>query len=354
VLLSRLRLAVIALSGLLMVSSPIAGAPPASASTLASHVIPGFQEGVSCLSRSLCVVVGYNNHSTGDVVVLRDGVPVRQVAVPGSKSFYSVSCSQGAGCVAAGQNTDATQLMLVTLDASGAIVSTKSLTLQAGVTLTRISCITTSSCALSGDNIFVSPTGLDIGHWDGHAVTVSQVPAPSGASASSLEAVSCSGTTCVAVGSASKGVNVYGLILRSVDWAKPQLEVVPGDSIYGVSCVSVVTCYASGFTRTGGIVMPVTKGKAGPVATVGADLMGITCRSSTCVSAGEKLAPPGAPATDNYYGALVTTVSGKITSSELVADSGGYSNIAQYGGSFAALGASQGRLLGSEVTTGDV
>ena len=71
-------------------------------------------------------------------------------------------------------------------------------------------------------------------------------------------------------------------------------------------------------------------------------------------AAGEILAPPGAPAKDNYYGALITTVSAKVTANQVIASSGGYSGIAQYGGSFAALGASQGRLLGSEVTTGDV
>ena len=135
-----------------------------------------------------------------------------------------------------------------------------------------------------------------------------------------------------------------------------QLAVVPGESIYGVSCINADECYASGFTRTGGIVVPLTKGKAGTAAVVGEDLMGIACRAATCVSAGEKLAPPGAPTKDNFYGALVTTVSGKVTSAQLVAASGGYSNIAQYGGSFAALGASQGQLGGasSEVTTGDV
>jgi hypothetical protein len=331
------------------------GASVASASTLTNHTVPGFQNGVSCLSRSVCVVAGYNVHSMGDVVVVRNGVPVSQAAVPGTKSLYSVSCSQGSGCVAAGQNTDATQLVLVTLRADGSIASTKSLTLQPGVTLTRISCVTTSSCALSGNDIFASPTGLDIGHWDGHAVTVSQVPAPTGTSGASLENVSCSGTTCVAVGWATKGANDEGLILRSVAWARPQLGVAADYSIYGISCVSEQECYASGFTRTGGVVMPVTDGKAGTAATVGADLFGIACRAATCVSAGEILAPPGAPAKDNYYGALITTVSAKVTANQVIASSGGYSGIAQYGGSFAALGASQGQVVGTgEVTTGDV
>jgi hypothetical protein len=353
---SRFRLPVIALSGIVTVSGLIAGAPTASASTAASHTVPGHQAGVSCLSKSLCVLVGYNSQSMGDVVVLRDGVTVSQAVVPGSKAFYSVSCSEGAGCVAAGQNTNDTQLMLVTLNSSGAIVSTKSLTLKTGVTLTRISCVTTSSCALSGDDIFVSPAGLDIGHFDGHAVTVSQVPAPTGTSAPSLQAVSCSGTTCAAVGSAFKGADVDGLVLRSVGWAKPQLYVVPNYSLYGISCVSGSVCYAAGSTRTGGIVIPVTKGRAGTAATVRPDLMGIACRASTCVSAGENLAPPGAPRNDNYYGALVTTVSGKVTSTQLVATSGGYSNIAQYGGSFVALGAPRGQIIGtgSAVTTGNV
>jgi hypothetical protein len=352
----RKTLSYASLVSALILVSPATGVPAASASALASHPVPGIQQGISCLSTSTCVIVGYNTHSVGDVVVVHHGAPVAQTAIPGSKSFYSVSCAQGAGCVAAGQNTSDSELVLVTTNGDGSVVSTKSITLKPGITLTRISCVTTSSCALSGNDIFTTPTGLDFGHWDGSSLTVRQVPAPTGTSASSLQAVSCSGPTCVAVGSAIKGTGVDGLIVRSTAGGVPQLRVVPGYSIYGVSCPSATLCYASGFTRTGGFVLPLKPDGAGPVASVSADLLAIACHATACVSAGETLAPPGAPAKDTYYGALVTTASGKVTSTELVADSGGYSNIAQYGGAFVALGASHGQLVGfgSEVTTGQV
>jgi hypothetical protein len=345
-----------ALVPVVMVASLVMAAPAVSASAMASHTVPGTQDGISCLSTRTCVIVGYNAHGVGDVVVVRNGATVAQTPVPGSKSFYSVSCAQGAGCVAVGQNADDSELMLVTTDGSGSVVSTKSIALAPGVTLTRISCVTTSSCALSGDNIFATPVGLDIGHWDGASITVHQVPAPKGTTAPTLEAVSCSGATCVAVGSAIKGTGVDGLVLRSTAWGVPRLQVVPGYSIYGAACPSPTLCYGSGFTRTGGFVMPLNPTGPGPVARVSPDLLSIACHGTTCVSAGETLAPPGAPAKDVYYGALVTTAAGRVTSTALVADSDGYFAISQYGGAFVALGTSRGQLagFGSEVTTGQV
>jgi hypothetical protein len=65
---------------------------------------------------------------------------------------------------------------------------------------------------------------------------------------------------------------------------------------------------------------------------------------------GEKLAPPGAPAKDVYYGTIVGLSAGKVTSTQEVPLSDGFTNVAQAQGTFAMVG--PGHVAGSEVTTG--
>jgi hypothetical protein len=324
---------------------------PAAAGGLDSQPVAGFDTGVSCISPSLCVLVGYNEQSAGDVVRVENGVPKPNTAVAGAKELYSVSCVGGAGCVAVGEPASATGPLLVTLGRTGAVTSSKVLTVPPGVTLTRISCVSLSSCTLSGDDIFTSPELFEIAHWDGTSLSLRPVRIPSGTTGPELEAISCSGATCVAVGSAFKGASVVGIVVRSVAGGPVELRTVAGDSLYGVSCVSTTLCYAAGFTRTGGFVVTIHSGVAvSPASATKPDLFAIACHDSSCWAVGEILAPPGAPAKDVYYGAVLGVSAGKVTSTQLVAASDGFTNVSRYGDMFAALGA--GRATGSEVTTG--
>jgi hypothetical protein len=313
--------------------------------------VPGFQSGVGCLTAALCVLTGYDNHSVGDVVPVRNGVPGPGSTVAGSKSLYSVSCPGASGCVAIGELSNDTEPMLVTLNANGGISSSKVVKIAAGVTLSHIACVSLDNCVLTGDDVFASPEALEVAHWDGTSLQLHQVPAPSGTTSPTLEGVSCSGGSCIAVGDAFKGAEVFGLVLDITgSGAAVHLRTVTADSIYGVWCTSPTTCYAAGFTRTGGVLLTIKSGVAGSQQAVSGDLMGIACHSVTCVAVGERLAPPGAPAKAAYYGELVSVSFGKVTGTQLVPQSGGFSNVGRAGSAFAALGAGQG--IGSEVTTG--
>ncbi|HTW10375.1 MAG TPA: hypothetical protein VME46_22920 [Acidimicrobiales bacterium] len=109
-------------------------------------------------------------------------------------------------------------------------------------------------------------------------------------------------------------------------------------------------CYGAGFSRTGGLAMTINSGAASSIVTVPeGDMMAIACRATSCTVVGEKLAPPGSPAKDIYFGVLVVLNNGKVTSSDVVRSSGGFTNVAQYGGAYAATVAAQGK--GTEVTT---
>ena len=324
-------------------------APRAEALALSSHPVTGFQFGVSCISTTLCVVTGYDDGGVGDVVDIHKGVPGPVSVIAGTKAVYTVSCPAGAGCVALGVTSNDVSPVLVTIGPSGAVESSKTLSVPPGVSLVRISCVSLTTCELSGTDIFTSPVMLEMGRWDGAKLTLQHVPLPHGASAPALEALSCSGSQCVAVGSAFSGSNSEGLVLRTTG-GTPVLHTVADASIYGVACTSSSLCYGAGFTRTGGLAMTIKSGVASSTVTLTqGDMMAIACRASSCTAVGEKLAPPGAPAKDVYYGVLVGLSDGKVTSSEMVPASGGFTNVAQYGGAYAAVGAAQGK--GTEVTT---
>jgi hypothetical protein len=328
----------------------LAVVPVARAATFDSQPVPGFQDGISCVTSRLCVIVGYNNQGIGDVVRVRDGVPGPGTAIPGSKALYSVSCAEGAGCTALGVTSNGASPVVVTLSSGASVVSSKVVSVAPGVSLTRIACVTPGNCVLSGLDLFASPEALAVAHWDGSALSVHKIAGPAGASDPTLEGLSCSGAACVAVGSAFKGANSNGIILSIANGKPTQLRVAAGDSIYGASCVSTTLCYGAGFNRSGGVVLTIGHGAPGAITAVPADdLLGIACRSQDCWAVGERLAPPGAPAKDAYYGTLVPVSSGHPGQAQLVPASGGFTNVAQYGGSFAALGAAQGKA--SEVTT---
>jgi len=304
------------------------------------------------LSPALCVVVGYDNRGVGDVVLVRHGSPAPGVEVPGSKWVLAISCPGAAGCVALGQPPSSVGAVVVELSSTGAITSSKVVDVPAGVDLTRIACWTTSSCVLAGVDVFASPESLEVGYWDGTSLSLHSVKAPAGTTDPTIEGAACSGSTCALVGYADKGTGNEGLVLGFTGGQPGALRTVAGGSIYGVSCVGPALCYAAGFTRTGGFVLTLDHGTAGAEVPVKGDLFGIACRAQVCVAAGEVLAPPGAPARDDYYGLLVWTSGGKVTSTQLVPASGGFTSAAQAKGAFAAEGAAQGK--GSEVTTGSL
>ena len=299
----------------------------------------------------LCVLVGYNNSAVGDVVLVHHGVPGPGSAIKGSKALYSVSCTEGAGCVAVGSPADDVGTLVVTLDAAGAITSSRVITVPSGVTLSRIACVSVKDCVLGGNDIFVSPPALEVGHWNGTALVLHQVKGPTGTSIPSIQGVSCSGTACLLVGYADKGATSEGIAITTAGGQPTGLHTVPGDSIYGVSCATETLCYGAGFARSGGIVLTIHNGVAGAVAHAPGDLLSIACHSSSCTAVGSVFPPASAHSKAAFYGLVANVSSGKIVSTQSVALSGGFDSVARAGSAFAAVGSTQ--VLGdSEVTTG--
>jgi hypothetical protein len=336
------------LVGVLVCGALAFAGTPAQASALNEVRVSGVQTDVSCLSSKLCVLAGCDNHGVGDLIPLLGGVPGRLSTVAGTQGIYGVSCPSASGCVALGRTSNDIGAMLISINGSGLLTKTVSVKVPSGVTLDRIACTGVHSCEVAGTDIFVSHA-VEVGSWNGHTLSLHRVGAPAGSTDTVVEGVSCSGTACEVVGYAEKVAVVKGLIV-TISHGKPTgLHVVPGDSLYGVSCTSATLCYASGFNQSGGLILTVKRGVASAPAHVASDLSGIACRGTACTAVGEQLPPP--PTTAAFYGSLVTVSSGKVIASQLVPASGGYNSVAAArGGFFAAVGSAQG--AGSEVTTG--
>ena len=163
-----------------------------------------------------------------------------------------------------------------------------------------------------------------------------RVSSPKGITAAEVEGLSCFGRACDAVGYFDKGATVTGYVLTITGGTPGRLQTVPGDSLYGVSCVSASRCYGAGFTRSGGLVVTLNDGKASLAQHVTPDLMSIACAGSSCTAAGEQLPP--VPSSDAFWGDLVDVSAGKVTATLLVSPSGGFSGVARSGAFFAAVG----------------
>jgi hypothetical protein len=337
----------IALAPVLAAGAVALAAGSAQASGLKNQHVAGFQYAVSCLSSQLCVLAGYNNASTGDVVPVRHGTVGRPSAVGHTQQIYSVSCPGASGCVALSRPNNDIGALFVSISRSGVPTRSRLVKVPPGVTLTQISCTSLRSCEVAGTDIFVSQHTIEVGSWNGSRLTLHRVNGPKGTD-DTIGAVSCSGTSCAVAGYAEKLAKIQGIIVTTSHGKPTGLHTFAGEALYGVSCVSKTRCYASGNGQHGGVVLTVNRGVPGSPSRVKPDLFGIACKGNSCTAAGEQLAPP--PSTAFYWGAIVSVSSGKVTSTQLAPASGGYNGVARVGSVFTAVGTAQHG--GSEVTTG--
>jgi hypothetical protein len=258
-------------------------AVPASAQTLTWSVVPSPNAGVkgsslggvSCVSATACMAVGYFYNSSdiaGTLIESWDGtswtgVPSRN---PGSGNYLEdVSCASATACMAVGYFYNSSGIAR---------------------TLTE--------------------------SWNGTSWTVLHSPNPVTAGNNVLSAVSCSSATaCTAVGNSEISDSDYRTLIESWDgtsWtAEPSRDPVVGqDYLYGVFCSAAAACTAVGDTyststfavRTlieswNGSSWTVTPSPSpGP----GNDdiLFGVSCASATaCVAVGSRSRSSGASGT---------------------------------------------------------
>jgi hypothetical protein len=169
--------------------------------------------------------------------------------------------------------------------------------------LDAVSCTAAKACIAVGSAL----SRLDVqvplaGAWNGRRWAVKAVPAPAGARASSLAAVSCtSPARCIAVGRATdSGGNVTPLA-EGWNGRKWVVQAVPvpfsGGSLAGVSCMSATACIAVG--QAVGTEIPLAEAWNGVTWAIqvipepagdnnGSALAGVSCTSATaCIAVGQ-------------------------------------------------------------------
>ena len=165
--------------------------------------------GVSCVSSSFCLTVGYQNNEIG-------GAPRTLVESWNGETWSYVPKPSNAGPYSPSD-------------------------------LTSVSCISSTFCAAVGT--YLGTTLVE--SWNGTELSV--VPSPNrGTGGNALKGVSCvSAEHCVAVGAAD------GALVQSWNgstWSILESPSPEGSELNGVSCVSVKSCVAVGGDETQGVV----------------------------------------------------------------------------------------------------
>ena len=340
--LSRYLLAASATAALAVLAfAPLPAQATPSAAKLSTKSVNGFQDEVSCLSTKLCVLAGYNNFGTGDVVAVRNGTPGHVSVVSKTSRLYNVSCPSASGCVALADPSSGVGAEFVKINSSGVVTSAKVVKDPAGDTINEISCTKLTSCEVAGTNIFSTPWKIVTGTWNGKTLSLRTISAPKGTNSTSVLGLSCSGGTCDVVGYSTSATKVIGLSLTAAGTRLGRLHTANGDSLYGVSCVSKSTCYAAGFGAVEGLVVTIKNGVIGSPRKTLSDLAGIACGGSQCTAVGTISALPSSG--DINWGTLVSVSAGKVTGSANVKPSFSLDGVARLGSFFTAIGASQAR-----------
>jgi hypothetical protein len=295
---------------------------------LPAGALGGVLFGVSCKSRKSCVAVGDyflkndifpESGNTGTLAESWNGKTwtVAQPPVPAgatSAALSGVSCATSAGCVAAGEYTQANGTTVALAESwngrAWATVPVKLPAGSAGGALFGVSCASAKSCVAVGSYGNPDFDVVALGEsWNGKTWTAAKPSAPAGAIAAALQGVSClSPTACVAIGWYTNAAG-YSLGLGESWNGKKWTEVPlpnPGGygGLFGVSCVSSKYCLAVGvlFAGAGSQGTPssyVWNGKSwsfkkvpvppkGGVSTATSMLQGAKCLSATeCVAVGQ-------------------------------------------------------------------
>jgi hypothetical protein len=258
----------------------IAGAAPLSSTrTWAIESTPNIAGGsqnalldVSCTSKQHCVGVGYS-YSPDIFHVLAevwDGLSWSiqpTPTLPGlGGQLSAVTCTSKRDCIAVGgrSTTPGTTfggtLAEIWDGHAWTIQQTSNPTGAPNSALAAVSCTSKNNCVAVGSSV-ASGGGPEVTLaevWDGHAWTIQPTPNPTGASTTTLLAVSCaSARACTAVGYSTNALtsvaasfvevwNGYAWVIQST----PDPVGSPFTQLDGVSCTSATACIAVGYSFT--------------------------------------------------------------------------------------------------------
>lgn len=221
---------------------------------------------VSCPTSSSCMAVGYYVDPTGRQQLFTEAWGgsswARKVVSPPSGAVQSrltgVSCTAATECTAVGSygTYEGDQKPLIKRW-DGSSWTTQAAPVPPGTTLAYlegVSCTTATSCTAVGAYGTSSvKSATFFARWNGTSWTRKASPNPSGAVRSQLHGVSCSGTTCIAVGDFSQADTapnqLFAQRFNGTSWAVQPIAVpdgTQGANLRSVSCTSATACTAVG------------------------------------------------------------------------------------------------------------
>jgi hypothetical protein len=268
---------------------------------------------VACTSTTSCFAVGqyFNGSATRTLVARWNGTSWATMgsANPpgaGESGLLGIACPTATSCVAVGYTgpiSARTTLVERWNGTSWAIDTSPNPTGATESVLAGVACPTATSCYAVGHAGTSSGGTMLIEHWDGTNWSIQASPGPAGALRSLLSGVTCaSDMSCFAVGAYSTSSTAKTLVERwnGSTWsaatsANPAGATAP--SLNGVSCASSTSCFAVGNALTGTVTKTLVERwngiawtivtSASPAGAVDSRLFGASCPSTTsCYAAG--------------------------------------------------------------------
>ncbi len=317
-----------------VVAAVLLAATPASAGSWVPQTVPakqgynGRSAAVSCVGSTACMAVGASMVSTAQQRALAqawDGSTWTAHAVPKPTGatrtrLAAVSCTAANACTAVGSYSlppgpdgGSRDMNPFVVRWNGTAWTTQTVPLPAGTQkayFNGVSCTTATACkAVGGYSTASVKSGTLIEHWNGSAWAVRGSPNPAGATFSSLNGVSCVGSTCMAVGSYTQaaggvGKQTFAMQFYGNVWSLKSLPTPAGAvaaGMNGVSCTSTAACTAVGgysmtdpqfhdrplATRWNGTSWTEQATPAQPSTVFSREFTGVSCSSATkCTAVG--------------------------------------------------------------------
>jgi hypothetical protein len=215
---------------------------------------------VSCTSMSFCVAVGYYVSSAGTKQTLIEqwnGTAWSIVSSPDTSAndtdwLIGVSCMSASFCMAVGYSQSSGGYMQTLIEqwngSQWSIVSSPN-TNSTGASLFGVSCTSMSFCM--ADGYYVNGYALTlIEQWDGSQWSIVSSPNTNSAWNNQLFGVSCTAANfCMAVGQYSPSTNLWQTLIEQWDgstWSivsSPNTSTTQSNYLYGVSCTTATTTF---------------------------------------------------------------------------------------------------------------
>ena len=233
-----------------------------------THATQSYLLSVSCRAARACTAVGYysNSRSPDTSLTLAEtwngnawsvrATPNPAGASEGS-SLQGVSCLTRQTCTAVGVYTDGSghnrTLAEVWNGTTWKIQKTPNPSGATSSSLTALSCVSSRACTAVGHYLGRPASGTLTEVWNGTTWAIQKTPNPTGARESILEQVSCSTPSdCSAIGIYSKNLGTFSTLAEAWNGTVWAIQPTPNPSgavdtfLTGLSCTSRHACTAVG------------------------------------------------------------------------------------------------------------